>query len=117
MPDKDSMLQKYENAQQHNFKTDGLQIEEQIKLPGHSWNISAVQFNSNGLFLASASWDKKILVWDLKTLEDPNILENGHCDPITCISWFPQIDSMMVSGSSDRSLIIWNVNNKEAMAK
>lgn len=117
MPDKDSILQKYVDPQQHNFKGKGLQIEEQIKLPGHSWNVSDVQFNSSGLFLASASWDKTILVWDLKTLEDPTVLENGHCSPITCISWFPQIDSMMVSGSSDHSLIIWNVKNKDAMAK
>ncbi|XP_066928086.1 uncharacterized protein [Clytia hemisphaerica] len=117
MHDKDLILQKYEDAQLHCFKTNDLVIEEQIKLPGHSWNISAVQFNSSGLHLASAGWDKTILVWDLKTLEDPKVLENGHRETITCLSWFPQVDSMMVSGSSDHSLVIWNVDNNEAMAK
>ena len=111
MPDNDLMIQRFENSQIHNYDKNGLVIEEQIKLPGHSWNISDVKFNTSGLHLASAGWDKTVLVWDLKTLDDPKVLCNGHQDPISCISWFPQVDTMLISGSSDKSMVVWNVDN------
>lgn len=118
MPDKDLMLQRYEDAQFHNYNKNGLVIEEQIKLPGHSWNISDVKFNSSGLYLASTGWDKTTLVWDLKTLEDPKVLRNGHQDAITCNSWFPNVDTMLISGSSDKSMVVWNLDNiDEPMAR
>ena len=113
MPEKGLMLQKYEDAQFHNYNKNGLVIEEQIKLPGHSWNISDIKFNTNGLYLASAGWDKNVLVWDLKTLDNPKVLSNGHQDAITCLSWFPHVDTMLISGSSDKSMIVWNLDNSE----
>lgn len=120
MPDNDSLILRYEERQVHNFHNDGLVIEEQIKLPGHRWNISALGFNNSGLHLASGSWDKSLLVWDLKTLEDPVKLDGngeGHKQPVTCVSWFPLIECMLISGSADNSLIIWNGETGDMMTK
>lgn len=120
MLDKDSLISRYEERQLHNFRTEGLVIEEQIKLPGHTWNVSALGFNNSGLYLASGSWDKSLLVWDLKTLENPLVLDGGgegHTQPVTCISWFPMIECMLMSASADHSLIIWNGETGDMMTK
>ena len=89
-----------------------LQVEEQIKLKGHKWHISSLDFSVNGLFLASGSWDKELRVWDLSTLETSRVLgqgAEGHSAPITTVSWLPSVESCLVTGSADNTACIWNV--------
>ena len=120
MPENISLIEKYESKQVHSIQKNGLSIEEQIKLSGHEWNISCLEFSQNGLFLASGSWDKTLNIWDLRTLDSPKILDGdgkGHKAPVTCLSWLPHIEFLLCSGSADRSLLIWNTDTGDIMAR
>lgn len=117
---KESLLEKLELSQQHNYNNHGIQIEEQIRLSSHLWNVSALEFCPNGLSLASGSWDKSIHTWDLKTLDTPTKLDGdgkGHTSPVTCLSWLPHIEFFLASGSADQTVLIWNTDTGDIMAR
>jgi len=59
---------------------------------------------SNG-GLASCSWDKTILVWDLKSLKCSKTL-NGHKKEVMTITELA--DGRIASGGKDFSILIWN---------
>ena len=106
----------YEEQQQHSAILDGLFFEEQTQLSGHLWNVSALAFSGDGLFLASASWDKSVKIWNLSTLEVSQNLE-GHTAPVTCLTWLPTIEFLLVSASSDKSVIVWNTETGELLTR
>ncbi|XP_057291828.1 uncharacterized WD repeat-containing protein alr3466-like [Hydractinia symbiolongicarpus] len=120
MPEQNSLLQKYEQDQPHNAKLSGLFIEEQTKLAGHGWNISCLQFSQNGLYLASGSWDKNVFIWDLRTLDAPKVLDGegeGHTSAVTSLCWLPNIEFLLASASADHSILIWNSDTGDVMAR
>lgn len=97
----------------------GVEIEEQIKLDGHKWHISSVNFSINGVYFASGSWDKKVRIWDLRVLTTSSELgndENGHTAPITSVSWFPTVEFLLASGSADETVRIWNSESGERLS-
>jgi WD40 repeat protein len=48
-------------------------------LEGHSYVVTAVQFSPDGSKLASASWDRKIMVWDLNGISPIETINvEGH---------------------------------------
>lgn len=74
------------------------------KLSGNS-GINSLKLSVNQDFLFSAHDNNKILVWDSGTLEKVEKLE-GHTNKVTCLCINERI---LVSGSDDKSLIIWNL--------
>jgi ribosome assembly protein 4 len=83
------------------------------RMTGHQNLVNQVQFSPNSLYLASASFDKCIKIWNG---HNGNFLFNfrGHVGPVYQIAW--SADSrMIVSGSKDSTLKCWNVNNKRLM--
>ncbi len=92
-------------------KSGVVEVEEQIKLGGHKWHISCIDFSENGVYFASGSWDKQVKVWDLRVLTTSFQLgnqSNCHEAPVTTISWFPNVEFLLASGSADNSVRIWN---------
>ena len=97
----------------------GVVVEEQIKLSGHKWHISCLAFSINGVYFASGSWDKRVRVWDLRILTTSTELgneETGHKSPITSVSWFPNIEFLLASGSADNTVRIWNSESGERLS-
>ena len=97
----------------------GVEIEEQIKLSGHKWHISCLGFSINGVYFASGSWDKQVRVWDLRVLTTSKALgddENGHKAPVTTVSWFPNVEFLLASGSADSTVRIWNSESGERLS-
>uniref|UniRef100_A0A8C8SHT5 WD repeat-containing protein 26 n=1 Tax=Pelusios castaneus TaxID=367368 RepID=A0A8C8SHT5_9SAUR len=57
-------------------------------------------------FIASGSEDHKVYIWH-KRSELPIAELTGHTRTVNCVSWNPQIPSMMASASDDGTVRLW----------
>ena len=83
------------------------------RMTGHQGLVNHVQFSPDTFYLASASFDKCIKIWNGHSGE---FLFNfrGHVGPIYQISWSPD-SRLLLSGSKDSTLKCWNVKVKRLM--
>ncbi|CAK79896.1 unnamed protein product (macronuclear) [Paramecium tetraurelia] len=91
----------------YNCKWNNLQIYELHKIIGHKGSVYSICFTSDGKFLASASEDKSIILWDVKLGQDMKKLK-GHTEKVSTLCIAPD-DSILASGSFDRSIRLWNI--------
>lgn len=79
-------------------------------LQGHKDSISSIKFSPDGNWLATASNDKTIKVWQARTGKYEFTLE-GHGAGISDIAWSPD-SKTLVSASDDTNLILWNISTR-----
>jgi WD40 repeat protein len=72
---------------------------------------TAIAFHPAGRWLAAASLQKSLCVWDMQTGQLALEL-TGHTDTVTCVAYSPD-GAWLVSGSEDRTLRFWNVGSRE----
>ena len=80
---------------------------------GHDSEVWDLEFSPNGAFLASASSDNSILVWNTST---GAIFQNltGHQDSVYSVAFHPY-EFVLASGSFDRTILIWNLTTGNVM--
>ncbi|CAO1615108.1 unnamed protein product [Sympodiomycopsis kandeliae] len=98
-----------ETKDSSNSSQDSLSYSPVFSLLGHSRSISALAFSPDGELLASASADKKIKIWSVKTGSLLNTLR-GHHGGISDVVWSP-CSRYVVSGSDDRTVGVWNARS------
>ena len=76
-------------------------------LKGHEQGISDVVWSGDSRYLASASDDKSVKIWDVAVGEDLLTLE-GHTSYVFCANFNPQ-SNMLVTGSFDENVKLWDV--------
>jgi WD40 repeat protein len=83
------------------------------KLHGHEKSITAVSFDPQGKYLASASMDHTIWLWDLATGQRSTKLE-GHSWGVTCLAFSPD-GAWLVSGSRDETVRCWDLRSHKTV--
>ena len=82
-------------------------VKEQNRLEGHMDAVTSLSFSPDGKWLASASSDKTIRIWDAATGKTIYTL-TGHTGAVTSLS-FSSDGKWLASGSQDTSIILWDV--------
>src|SRR5215510_7645877 len=83
-------------------------------LHGHQDVVLALAFASNGRWLASASKDRTVRLWDLASLQGQRLTRaplelTGHTDQIYDLAWSATGDRL-ASASYDRTVGLWNTS-------
>jgi len=76
-------------------------------LNGNTDRVVSAIFSPDGKTLASGTYDKDIILWDMKTHQPIDRLI-GHTSIIRSIA-FNSNGSIMASGSEDKKIILWNM--------
>nr|AFJ24805.1 notchless-1 [Schmidtea mediterranea] len=77
------------------------------RMTGHQNVVNDVKFSPDGLFIASASFDRSVKIWDGMTGKFLVSLQ-GHMQEVNLISW--SCDSrLLVSCSQDSSIKLWTM--------
>lgn len=76
-------------------------------LSAHKGEVLAVMFSRDSRWLASASRDKTVKIWDPSRRRVLHTLK-GHRDHVLCIAFSPD-GRFLASGSKDKTLKLWDV--------
>ncbi|PKI62946.1 notchless protein homolog [Punica granatum] len=81
------------------------------RMTGHQQLVNHVYFSPDGQWIASASFDKSVKLWNGITGKFVTAFR-GHVGPVYQISW--SADSrLLLSGSKDSTLKVWDIRTKK----
>lgn len=93
----------------------GPSISPLADIPAHWFTINSLALHPQGLWLASASRDKTIKIWDPGSLALLKVLEagrdSGHINSVNSLFW-SSCHGQLISASDDRSIIVWQVEGR-----
>ena len=75
--------------------------------------VTGTAFSSDGRYLATASWDKKVRLWEITTGRYIRTLQ-GHTGEVYAIAFSPDGESL-ASAAGDRTVILWTVDSGRAI--
>ncbi|HLG15736.1 MAG TPA: caspase family protein [Blastocatellia bacterium] len=76
------------------------------RLEGHSRQVNALVFRRDGRFLASASDDRTVRLWNMQ--DGSSRVLAGHNGAVLSVAFNPSGD-MLASGGDDKQVILWSV--------
>ena len=91
-----------------------LNVELQHSLIGHSHIVSSLALSEDGKILVSASKDKTIKIWHLKTGELISTLK-GHIDGVCAVA-LSKDEQIVASGSADKTIKLWHLKTGELLS-
>ncbi|KAI3886604.1 hypothetical protein MKW92_003326 [Papaver armeniacum] len=71
----------------------------------HTDSVLGLDWNKKSKYLASASADKSVKVWDLENKKCCTTL-NHHTDKVQAVAWNAHSPTVLLSGSFDRSVVL-----------
>lgn len=81
--------------------------------PAHLYTINNIKVSPNGKLFATGSRDKTIKIWNAEDYKLLKVLDTardgGHVNSVNALLWLDE--NTLVSGSDDRSLIVWHVTS------
>lgn len=87
-----------------------------LPLTGHEKPIEDVAFSLDERWLATASWDSTIRVWDLNknTPGDNPLVLRGHRGQVNSVKFTPD-GNWLISASSDRTVRVWDLTDRSSI--
>ena len=76
-------------------------------LPGHSGYVLSVAFSPDGTCVASASADKTVILWDIRTHSCIGAPLSGHKNRVRSVAFSP-CGTLLASGSGDCTVQLWD---------
>lgn len=77
------------------------------EMVGHDDELETAIFSPDGRFIATASYDRKIWLWDTTHFQPVRSFE-GHNGAVLAIAFSPD-GSLLISGSADETVKVWDV--------
>ena len=85
----------------------------------HKNTVSTVDYSSDGLLIASGSFDRTVRIWDaakrahLRTLEGHT--GEGHTDYLSAVSFSPDNKTLLSACSNQEDILLWSVETGELL--
>ena len=81
----------------------------------HTARVKTVAFNSDGTLLASGSYDKAIILWDLSIKTAPKMYGQkieGHSSFVNSVAFSPLLEDKdtLISVGDDRTILRWDIS-------
>ncbi|XP_058090798.1 histone-binding protein MSI1-like [Magnolia sinica] len=83
----------------------------QHSIVAHEKEVNSLSFSPfNEWFLATASSDKTVNLFDLRKLTTALHTFTSHTDEVFQVEWSPKNETVLASSAADRRLIVWDLN-------
>ena len=79
--------------------------ESLVVFTDHTWQLSSASFNTSSTLLATTSWDRSIIIYNINELKPKYIIKDAHSLPITCVQW---MDTYILTTSADKTISLWD---------
>jgi WD40 repeat protein len=83
-----------------------------LQLPGYT-GVDTIMFSHDGALILSAFATREVVVWDAKSGYLIRNLLKGHLGAVACTAFVPN-SSNIVSGSSDRTIRLWDLGRDDS---
>ncbi|PWA03237.1 hypothetical protein BB558_000581 [Smittium angustum] len=81
---------------------------------GHNNTILGLKWNKNGWWLLSGSRDSNLRIFDIRKMDTLRSFR-GITKEVTSVAWHPMHETLLASGGSEGSLMMWDVNVKDCL--
>ena len=92
---------------------EGMKSEAPLEKNAHDQSVQSVGWSPDGKYLASASADHTLRIWDTKTWETLALLK-GHQGVVSSLSWSPD-GTKLISGGNGGTLFLWDPASGELL--